>query len=143
LRSRRLWVQLPPRAPICMERKFHAAPHERTHDISEISASQSVLMLEDAGELTEALRIYLEANNFTVICVKNGVEGLKKIMTQDFDVILCDMLMPNLPGDMFYIAVQKVKPHLCHRFIFMTGHKGDKKIDDFIRKVRGVMLWKP
>jgi DNA-binding NtrC family response regulator len=64
-------------------------------------------------------------------------------MVQDFVVIHCDMLMPNLPGDMFYLAVQKVKPHLCRRFVFMTGQKGSKKIDEFIRKVRGVILWKP
>jgi hypothetical protein len=25
----------------------------------------------------------------------------------------------------------------------MTGHKGDRKIDDFIRRVRGLILWKP
>src|SRR4051812_29737988 len=127
-----------------MERKFYIPTQERTHDLPDVAQStETVLMLEDEGELTEALKIYLEANGFQVMCVRNGVDGLKKIMTQDFDVILCDMLMPNLPGDMFYVAVQKVKPHLCRRFIFMTGHKGDKKIDDFIRKVHGVMLWKP
>ena len=50
---------------------------------------------------------------------------------------------PNLSGDMFYMAVERTKPNLCKRFIFMTGHKGDPKIDAFIRKVRGLMLWKP
>ena len=40
-------------------------------------------------------------------------------------------------------AVERVRPHLCKRFIFMTGHTGDKEIDTFIRGVRGLMLWKP
>ncbi len=102
-----------------------------------------VLMLEDEGDLTEVLKEYLEGHDFRVTCVKNGLDGLKQVMSREFDIILCDMLMPNLPGDMFYLAVQKVKPNLCRRFIFMTGHKGEKKIDDFIRSVRGVVLWKP
>jgi DNA-binding response OmpR family regulator len=118
---------------------------EKTHDLSGENhhGFEKILMLEDEGDLTVMLKQYLESNGFRVTTVTNGVEGLKKIMLEDFDVIVCDMLMPNLPGDMFYIAVQKVKPHLCRRFIFMTGHKGDKKIDDFVRKVHGMMLWKP
>jgi hypothetical protein len=53
------------------------------------------------------------------------------------------MVMPNLAGDMFYMAVERVKPHLCKRFLFMTGHRGDRKVDEFIRKVHGLILWKP
>ena len=126
-----------------MLKKYHAFKPEEVHDLSGEIRMEEVLMLEDEGELTEVLKEYLEGHAFRVTCVKNGVDGLKLVMSRDFDVILCDMLMPNLPGDMFYLAVQKVKPHLCRRFIFMTGHKGDKKIDDFIRNVRGIMLWKP
>jgi DNA-binding NarL/FixJ family response regulator len=71
------------------------------------------------------------------------VEGLKKILADDYSVILCDMVMPNFPGDMFYLAVERARPHLCKRFIFMTGHKGERKIEQFIRRIRGLMLWKP
>jgi DNA-binding NarL/FixJ family response regulator len=64
-------------------------------------------------------------------------------MATDFSIILCDMVMPNFPGDMFYAAVERVRPKLCKRFIFMTGHQGDRKIEEFIRRIRGLMLWKP
>jgi hypothetical protein len=53
------------------------------------------------------------------------------------------MVMPNLAGDMFYLAVERVKPQMCRRFIFSTGHQDDPKIDAFIRKVNGLVLWKP
>ena len=129
-----------------MHKKFYIPPQEKTHDLGGSEASgdfKSILLLEDEGDFTEVLKTYLETESFRVTGVKNGVEGLKKIMLADYDIILCDMMMPNLPGDMFYRAVERTKPHLCKRFIFMTGHKGDKKIDTFIRTVRGVMLWKP
>ena len=100
-------------------------------------------MLDDEEEFSEIIKIYLADHHYRVTSVKSGVEGLKKIMVADFDLILCDMLMPGLPGDMFYLAVEKTKPQLCKRFIFMTGHKGDKRIDQFIRSVHGVMMWKP
>jgi DNA-binding response OmpR family regulator len=125
---------------------FYVPQAEKIHEISAVDSKadcKTMLLLEDDSRFAKILMIELEANNFRVACVENGVEGLKKIMSQDFDVILCDMMMPNLPGDMFYLAVQRTKPHLCKRFIFMTGHKGEKKIDEFIRSVRGIMLWKP
>jgi two-component system cell cycle sensor histidine kinase/response regulator CckA len=130
-----------------MYKKPQAFQPEKTHELSveEVPAqpSQEILMLEDEGELTALLKEYLEAHAFRVTSVSNGVDGLKKVMSQDYDAVVCDMLMPHLPGDMFFLAVQKVKPHLCKRFVFMTGHKGDKKIDEFIRSVHGVMMWKP
>jgi DNA-binding response OmpR family regulator len=127
-----------------MDKKFHANEAEKTHEIAaDEHRAEQILILEDEGDLTDLLKEYLESNSYHVTTVSNGVEGLKRIMAQDYDVIICDMLMPHLPGDKFFIAVQKVKPHLCNRVVFMTGHKGDKKIDDFIRSVRGVMIWKP
>jgi FixJ family two-component response regulator len=53
------------------------------------------------------------------------------------------MVMPNLAGDMFYTAVERVKPQLCPRIIFVTGQRGDLKVEEFIRRVRAPVLWKP
>jgi DNA-binding response OmpR family regulator len=105
--------------------------------------SRSVLLLEDDDQFATILQEFLESYSCKVTRVKDGVEGLRRIVTTDFDLILCDMVMPTFPGDKFYIAVERVKPALCHRFIFMTGHKADPKWDSFIRSVHGLMLWKP
>jgi CheY-like chemotaxis protein len=127
-----------------MQKRTFIPPAEKTHELPDPTpAFRSVLLLEDEGDFQDIVRSHLEINNYRVTCAANGVEGLKQVMNTDFDVILCDMMMPSLPGDMFYLAVERTKPHLCKRFIFMTGYKGDKKIDEFIRKVRGIMLWKP
>ena len=126
--------------------RFFVPPLEKTHEIPDAELNQPrrrILVVEDDIELTEVLRSYLHDFNFDVVAAPNGAEGVKKIMADDFNVVLCDMMMPHLPGDMFYRAVERARPHLCRRFIFMTGYKGDKKIDEFIRSVRGVILFKP
>jgi len=104
---------------------------------------KSVLMLEDDLALADMLRVFLESNFFRVTHVTDGASGLRKILDNDFDILLCDMVMPNLPGDMFYLAVERAKKYLCSRFVFMTGHQANPKYDEFIRKVKGPMLWKP
>jgi DNA-binding response OmpR family regulator len=106
-------------------------------------AAAKILMLEDDLALAELMRTFLESHSFQVTCVANGVEGLHQTMATDFDVILCDMVMPNLPGDMFYLAVERTKPHLVRRFIFLTGFRAVPKVAEFIRKVNGRALWKP
>jgi len=105
--------------------------------------TRSILLLEDDEQFASILQEFLELYSCKVTRVKDGVEGLRRIVTADFDLILCDMVMPTFPGDKFYIAVERVKPMLCKRFIFMTGHKADPKWDSFIRSVRGLILWKP
>lgn len=104
---------------------------------------KSLLLLDDDVNLADTLKELLESHNFVVTVVRNGVEGLKEIMAMDFDVIMCDLMMPNMPGDMFYLAVERTKPHLCKRFVFITGHSENPKIAEFLGKVNGVILYKP
>ena len=105
--------------------------------------AKTILMLEDDPDLATTLKEFFLNEGFAVTHAVNGVDGLKRIMAGDFNLILCDMLMPHLAGDMFYTAVERVKPNLCKRFIFMTGHQGDPKWDAFVRRVGGIMLFKP
>ena len=107
------------------------------------SRTKRVLLLEDDEMLKNAIKEYLEGNFYEVVAVSNGAEGVRAVLKQEFDAIVCDMMMPKLPGDMFYTAVERMRPHLCKRFIFITGHRGNPKVNDFIKQVKGAMLNKP
>jgi len=106
-------------------------------------AGNKVLLLEDDTAFKEIMTDFLKESGFEVMAVMNGVEGVHQVLASDFEVILCDMMMPTLPGDMFYRAVERMRPHLCDRFIFMTGHRGNVKVNDFIKSVSGTVLTKP
>ncbi len=103
----------------------------------------TVLLLEDDVQFKGIMNEFLSSHGFKVVSVQNGVEGVHEVLAKDFEVILCDMMMPTLPGDMFFRAVERMRPHLCNRFIFMTGHRGNAKVNDFIRTVNGTILSKP
>ena len=119
-----------------------AANSTPTDESSELEI-KSILLLDDDAELADTLKHLLESHNFVVTTASNGAEGLREVMELDFDVIICDMMMPHMPGDMFYLAVQKVKPHLARRFIFITAHKNVPKVEDFLQKVSGLVVYKP
>ena len=105
---------------------------------------KSILLLDDDVELADTLKHLLETHNFVVTTVGNGVDGVREVMRFDFDLIMCDMMMPRMPGDMFYFAVQRTKPHLCSRFIFITGYPDKPEVIHFLSGLpEAVVLNKP
>lgn len=125
---------------------MYVEPETKVFDISGAEGAlerKRILMLEDDAAFRGILKEHLESHGYQVVVAKDGVEGLKHVMASEFDVILCDLLMPHLPGDMFYRAVERTRPHLCRRFLFMTGHKANPKWEAFVRQIRGFILWKP
>jgi len=120
-----------------------AGPAVRPPKPPAAGAKKKVLLLEDEPEFKEIMTEFLVENGYEVRAVQNGVEGVHEVLASDFEVILCDMMMPTLPGDMFYRAVERMRPHLCERFIFMTGYRGNTKANEFIELVNGTVLTKP
>src|SRR5258707_13836795 len=104
---------------------------------------KSILLLDDDTELAETLKELLESRNFVVTTAGDGAGGLREVIEMDFDVIICDMLMPGMPGDMFYLAVKKVKPQMAGRFLFITGHRGNPRVDEFLQSIDALVLFKP
>jgi CheY-like chemotaxis protein len=104
---------------------------------------RKILVLEDDDAFRSFLKRLLTQEGFDVISVHNGVDGVHQILAHDFDAILCDILMPALPGDMFYRAVERMRPHLCRRFVFMTGQYEQTKVREFLTNTGGTILLKP
>lgn len=126
-------IDLPPLAP-----RVYEIPDPADHP-----HGKTVLVLDDDVSFTDTLKDVLESHRYRITIVPSGAEGVKQILAADFDAIVCDMVMPNFPGDMFYKAVERARPHLCRRFIFATGHKDDAKIVQFIKQTGRIALWKP
>ena len=82
---------------------------------------QRVLLLEDRDDFREVLRDHLVSRFFQVTSVPSGVEGLREILKDPFDLIICDVMMPKVGGENFYWAVTRVRPAAAQRFIFITG----------------------
>ena len=102
-----------------------------------------ILVVDDEVELTLAYKQFLEAHDYTVTTAPNGVIALKSILNRDVDAVVCDLKMPQLEGDMFYVTVEKMKPQMCERFIFITGVADNPKFQPFIKKMESQVLLKP
>jgi len=102
-----------------------------------------VLIVEDEVELALSYKELLEAHGFSVHTAPTGVVALKHIQNKEVDAVICDLKLPQLEGDMFYVTVEKTKPEVCDRFIFVTGMADNPKFQPFINKMKGRVLFKP
>jgi CheY-like chemotaxis protein len=106
-------------------------------------ARQRVLLLEDDDEFREVMNDFLISRFYEVTAVRDGAEGLREILKDPFDVIVCDMMMPQVNGEMFYWAVSRIRPAARLRFLFITGFQNDPKVQSFFQRVNATVLSKP
>lgn len=57
-----------------------------------------VLVVDDDSDTIDLLRIILEPNAFEVITAVNGKDGLERVHSDQPDVIVVDLLMPEMDG---------------------------------------------
>lgn len=57
-----------------------------------------ILLVEDDIDLQKVLKKILVMNNFTVECANDGLEALDYLDYESYDLIIMDVLMPNLDG---------------------------------------------
>ena len=111
--------------------------------VAESSEKGRLLLLDDDSAFREVITDCLAESGYTVVAVQNGGEGVREVLGGEFAMVLCDFMMPGLPGDMFYRAIERIRPALCQRFIFMTGHQNDARTNEFIKGFDGFVLRKP
>jgi DNA-binding NtrC family response regulator len=104
---------------------------------------KSILIVEDEVDLAQSYKEMFEQHGFSVHTTLNGVMALKYIQNHDVDVVICDLKLPQLEGDMFYVSVERTKPHLCDRFIIITAMADNPKFQPFITRMEGRVLLKP
>jgi len=99
-----------------------------------------ILIIDDEKSIRHTLREILEYEKYQIEEAENGKIGLEKLQEQDFDVVLCDVKMPEMDG----IEVLNKARELDHtpQFIMISAHATiDTAVDatkkgafDFIQK---------
>ncbi|NET87142.1 MAG: EAL domain-containing protein [Kamptonema sp. SIO1D9] len=84
-----------------------------------------VLVIEDEQSIRENLLDLLESENFETLAAANGKIGIQLALEQLPDVILCDVMMPELDGHDVISELRKTPATANIPFIFLTA-KGER-----------------
>jgi two-component system alkaline phosphatase synthesis response regulator PhoP len=59
---------------------------------------KKLLIIEDDPDIIELLKHYLEKENFALTGASDGSSGLKKARAEDFDLLILDIMLPEMDG---------------------------------------------
>ncbi|WP_396208971.1 sigma-54-dependent transcriptional regulator [Flavobacterium sp.] len=81
-----------------------------------------ILIIEDEAAIRRVLLKILSEENVTyqVDEAEDGVQGIEKVKSEDYDLILCDIKMPKMDGVEVLEAVKKIKPEIP--MVMISGH---------------------
>ena len=103
----------------------------------------AILLIDDEPGIHRALTQLLRRSGYTIATATNGQEGLAALAAHAYDLILCDMRMPDLDGPAFYRELARRHPPLLSRVIFLTGDVLSPEAQDFFAEVNRPRLLKP
>ncbi len=81
-----------------------------------------ILVIEDEAAIRRVLVKILseESSNYEVFEAEDGLAGIEKIKTEDYDLVLCDIKMPKMDGVEVLEAIKKIKPETP--IVMISGH---------------------
>lgn len=92
---------------------------------------KKILIIEDDVSIAELERDYLEANGFYVEITDNGKTGLERALLEDYDLIILDLMLPQVDG---FDVCRQIRTKKNTPILMVSARRED------IDKIRGLGL---
>jgi signal transduction histidine kinase/CheY-like chemotaxis protein len=102
-----------------------------------------VLVVDDEPVIARLLAEMLSMDGHDVDVIHDGRHALARIEERPYDLIVCDVRMPELDGPGLWQALEQRQPQLLRRFIFLTGDALRRQTAEFLERIRATTLTKP
>ena len=102
-----------------------------------------LLIVDDEPMILGALRRSF-SSDYHVTCVGDGRRALERIRAGErYDVILCDLMMPEMTGMDLYAELSKIAPDQAERVVFVTGGAFTPRAREFLERIPNARVEKP
>ncbi len=121
-----------------------AEPHvARPVQADDWRGSGLVLVVDDEAMVRDTARLMLEALGFDVLLAVDGEEGIARYRDRadDIQVVVLDLTMPNLPGDLAFAELRRIRPDV--RVVLSSGYSEQDATDRFAGKGLAGFIQKP
>ncbi len=118
-------------------------PEPRRAEAEQVLAPRiNVLLVDDEATVLSSLRRLLESRYG--IDIASGVdEGLERLRSRSYDLVLCDVMMPAGGGERLYRTLLGHAPAIARRVVFFTGGAVTESARQFLRNQPQPILTKP
>ena len=81
---------------------------------------EKILIIDDEESIRQLCTAVLTSEDYQVRSASNGIEGLKIVGTESFDLILTDIMMPGMGGLQFIVSIREIDAEIP--IVVITGH---------------------
>jgi PAS domain S-box-containing protein len=112
---------LPTVAAVASPPRVSSAAHGIAHGTAQATPRGLVLVIDDEQGVLD-LTCRLLGLDHDVVGTTDAHEAMRLIeIGSRFDVILCDLMMPTMHGNVLHAAIAEVAPHMAERMVFVTA----------------------
>jgi two-component system NtrC family sensor kinase len=129
-----------PRAP---EGTAAAAVNPRGVERAPGASGRSILIVDDEAVVAELLADLFEEGGHHIDTAGNGREGLRKLRSGAYDLIVLDLRLPDMPGQQLYEELRRDLPALLPRILFITADTLTPEVRAFLDDTARPWLQKP
>ena len=101
-----------------------------------------VLIVDDDLDVRELIELALEGRGHDVDSVDSGRAALERLAQHAYDLIVCDLHMPDRDGPAVYRALAR-RPPPRPAFLFITGYADAGPYEDWLRTTHVPVVAKP
>lgn len=120
-------------------------PGETLASLSRMAARAGAraLVIDDEASIAAMLCRVLSRAGISVEAAHSGRSALERLVAGEYDVVVCDLRMPDVSGQQLYEQVSASLPHIARRMIFLTGDIGSDASFAFLRSTGCRYIAKP
>lgn len=93
------------------------------------TANPKILIVDDDPNILLSLEFLLTKNNYQVLIARNGMEALASIEKDIPDVVLLDIMMPDLDGYLVCEFIRKNEAYKHAKVIFLSARSKESDIE--------------
>jgi DNA-binding response OmpR family regulator len=101
-----------------------------------------ILVVDDQRDVAELVQAVLQDAGYAVEAVYGGQAALDRLRQMAYDLVVCDVRMPDVDGMAVYRAVAELAPSRPV-VLFMTAYGDSPTESEFLRTTAAVALAKP
>jgi CheY-like chemotaxis protein len=100
-------------------------------------------LVDDERALGNAVKRFLQREH-DIVFLESAREARNRLLAgEQFDVVLCDLIMPEMTGMELFAEIRAGRPQIAAKMIFLTGGAFTPRAREFLQSVKNPVLEKP
>ncbi len=129
--------------PVMAEGVARAERSPEKVEFESAEAGSRILVVDDEQKILDLFKDMLDMMGYSAVTARNGNQAMARLDKDEYDLIICDMKMPEFSGEDLYNSVKTEDPEQAKRIVFVTGDTVNPETRTFLQSTGNSYIAKP